>query len=70
MSLELSLLVVFVVEDDALVGYGYEDFFSGMVGEVMNSIEDVVVEAKRPFEFECASLGKVFLLIVVLIFLH
>lgn len=70
MSLELSLLVVFVVEDDALVGNGDEDFFSGMVGEVMNSIEDVVVEAKRPLEFECAGLGKVILLIVVLIFLH
>lgn len=32
MSLELSLEVVFVVEDDALVGDGDEDLLAGFVG--------------------------------------
>ena len=66
----MSLLVVFVVEDYALVGNWDEDLFSGMVGEVMDSIEDVVIESKRPLEFECAGLGKILLLVVVLILLH
>lgn len=66
----MSLLVVFVVEDDTLVGDGDEDLFSGMVGEVVDAVEDVVVEAEGPFEFEGAGLGEILLLFVVLILLH
>lgn len=44
MSLELPLEVVFVVEDDALVGDRNEYLFSGLVGEVVDAIVDVVVE--------------------------
>lgn len=45
MSLELSLKVVFVVEDDSLVGDRDEDLFTGLVGKVVNTVVNVVVEA-------------------------
>lgn len=52
MSLELSLEVVFVVEDDSLVGDRDEDLFARFIGEVVDAVVNVVVEAQGPFEFE------------------
>ena len=46
---------------------GMKIYFCGMVAEVVNSVEDVVVEAEGPLEFEGAGLGEILLLFVVLI---
>lgn len=43
--------IILIVEDDSLVGDGNEDFLSGLVGEVMYAIVDVIVETEGPFEF-------------------
>ena len=45
MSLQLSLKIVLVVEDDTLIGYGHEYFFAGLVGEIVDSIIDMIVES-------------------------
>lgn len=57
MSLELSLEVVFVVEDDSLVGDRDEDLFARFIGEVVDAVVNVVVEAQGPFEFESRCLA-------------
>lgn len=66
MPLELSLQVVFVVIDDPLVGDGDEDLFSFPVGEIVDSVVDMVVEAECPLQFEGRSFPQIFLLAVVL----
>jgi hypothetical protein len=53
-----------------LIGDGYEDLFAGVVGEVVDAVEDVVVEAEGPFEFECRSFAEVLLFGVVVVFVH
>ncbi len=45
----MSLYVVLVVENDSLVGNGDEDLSAVSVGEVVNSVEDVVVHPEGPF---------------------
>lgn len=67
MPLELSLKVVLVVIDDPLVGDGDEDLFSFPVGEVVDSVVDMVVEAQCPLQFEGRSFPQIFLLAVVLL---
>jgi hypothetical protein len=64
------LKIILVVEDDALIGDGYEDLFAGVVGEVVDTVEDVVVEAEGPFEFECRSFAEVLLFGVVVVVVH
>jgi hypothetical protein len=51
-SLELSLEVVLIVEDDSLVGDRDEDLLSRFIGKVVDAIVNVVVESQGPFEFE------------------
>jgi hypothetical protein len=70
MSLELSLEVILVVEDDSLVGDGDEDLLAGVVGKVVDAVEDVVVEAEGPFEFECGGFAQVLLFGVVVVVVH
>lgn len=70
MSLELPLQVVFVVEDDSLVGDWHEYLFAGFISEVVHSIENVIVEAKGPLQSESTGLPQILVFPVVLFALH
>jgi hypothetical protein len=70
MSLELSLEIVLVIKNDSLVGDGDEDFLSGLVGQVMNTVVDVIVQSQGPFELECRGLSEVLLLWIVVVLIH
>lgn len=45
MSLKLPLEIILVIKDDSLVGDGDEDLLSGLVGEVVDAVIDVVIQA-------------------------
>lgn len=53
-----------------MIGDGDEDLFAGVVGEVVDAVKDVVVEAEGPFEFECRSFAQVLLFGVVVVVVH
>ena len=67
MSLKLSLEIIFVVKDDTLIGDRDEYFFAISVGQVMNSIVDVVVESECPLQLEGRRLPQIFFLTIVLL---
>ena len=69
-ALKLSLQIVFVVVDDSLVGDGHEYLFSGLIGQIVDTIVDMVVESERPFEFQSTGFPKVFFIPVVFLSLH
>lgn len=52
MTLQLPLKVVFVIVDDSLVGNRDKNLFSLFIGEVMDPVIDVIVEADSPLQFE------------------
>jgi hypothetical protein len=62
MTLQLPLQVIFVIVDDTLVGDRDKDLLSLRVGEVVNTIEYMIVQAKCPLEFEGAGLTKIVVL--------
>ena len=66
MSLQLSLQVVLIIIDDALIGNWDEDLLALGVGQVMDTVEDVVVEAEGPLQLEGARLAQLGLLLLVL----
>ena len=66
MTLQLPLKVIFVIVDDSLVGDRDENLFSLFIGEVMDAVIDVIVEADSPLQFEGACFAQVFLLRIVL----
>ena len=70
MSLQQSLRIVLVVKNDSGIGDRVEDLLSLIIGEIMNSVVDVIVEAEWPFEFEGWGLVDFLLLGVVVSFLH
>jgi hypothetical protein len=69
-SLKLSLQIVLIIVNDALVGHWDEDFLSGLIGEIMNSVVDVIVESKGPFKFESAGFADILFVRIVLFFVH
>ena len=50
--MQLPLKVVFVIVDDSLVGNRDKNLFSLFIGEVMDPVIDVIVEADSPLQFE------------------
>ena len=66
MSLELPLKVVLVVIDDTLIGNGDEDLFSLLVGKVVHTVVNVVVETDCPLQLQGARFAQLGLLLLVL----
>lgn len=44
MSLQLSLQIILIIIDDSLIGNGDKDLLALGVGQIMNTIEDMIVE--------------------------
>ena len=66
MTLQLSLQIIFVIVDDSLIGNWDEYLFSFFVGEIMNSIVDVIVETDSPLQLEGAGFTKILFFEIVL----
>lgn len=66
MSLELSLQIILIIIDDSLIGNRDKDLLSLGVGQVMDTIENVIVETKGPLQLQSAGLAQFGLLLLVL----
>lgn len=70
MALKLSLEIVFIVKYDTLIGDRHKNLFSGLIGQIVDTIIDFIIEAEWPFKLKGARFAKIFLLLVILWFVH